>query len=580
MDKKKLLYIVPHLSTGGMPQYLLKQIQSFKDEFEIVVVEYNCVSMDFIVQRNKIKELCEIITIGEHKSDVVGIVRKEQPHIIHFQEIPETFIDKQYLNEIFDNSRKYNIITTTHSSYTEPKDLLYTADKFVLVSEWSRKKFAEYFTNIPCDIWEYPIEQWDGDKNKAKDIVGFDKEYKHILHVGLFTDGKNQGDIFELARLCEKENYKIKFHFVGNQADNFKFYWLPLMENKPNNCIVWGEQDNTEKFYKAADLFYFPSKWELNPLAVKEALSYRLPIFLKKLHTYEDYYDGVVTYITNNQQENLQNIVKELKPEKVIYDNLIKNLNTTNEIFNVNFLDGGYIDVKSPTNDEYAVKFINKSTNHVEFNTTLKDGYWGKTGKKYFVDWRVEVYKQNNLIFEHNFNPTGKRVYIALESKSLGDTLAWFPYAEEFRKKWDCEVIVSTFSNHFFKEQYPQLQFIEPGETAPDLYAMYRIGWYYADDTSPEVDFARVPNDFKNHPLQKTASDILGLEYKEVRPLLKLNQEESSRNSLFKKSMGEGEDILHPIKSIRRKSTYAKCPLITSPKHFLSITHNRAKQFN
>ena len=475
MDKPKLLYIVPHLSTGGMPQYLLKQIQSFKNEFEIVVVEYNCVSMDFVVQRNKIKEICEVITIGEHKSDVVGIVRKEKPAIVHFQEIPETFVDKQYLNEIFDNGRDYNIVITTHSSYTEPKELIYTADKFVLVSEWSRKKFAEYFTQIQCDIWEYPIEYWNGNKDKAKDVVGFDKEYKHILHVGLFTDGKNQGDIFELARLCEKENYKVKFHFVGNQAGNFQFYWGPLMENKPDNCIIWGEQNDTEKFYKAADLFYFPSKWELNPLAVKEAISYNLPLFLKKLHTYEDYYDGVATYISDNQQENLQNLVKLLKPKKVIYNNLMKRPTLLKPTFSVNFVDGGYIDVKSPTDDTYIVKFTNKSTNEIEFATELKDGYWAKTGKRYCVDWKVEVYKENNLIFEHDFNPKGKRVYIALESKSLGDTLAWFPYAEEFRKKWDCEVIVSTFLNDYFKEQYPNLQFIEPGETAPNLYAMYRI---------------------------------------------------------------------------------------------------------
>jgi autotransporter strand-loop-strand O-heptosyltransferase len=525
MDKKKLLYIVPHLSTGGMPQYLLKQIQTFKDEFNIIVVEYNCVSMDFVVQRNKIKELCEVITIGEHKSDIVGIIRKEQPHIIHFQEIPETFVDKQYLNEIFDGGRNYNIIITTHSSYTKPEDLLYTADKFVLVSEWSRKRFAKYFTQIDCDIWEYPIEYWDGDKDEAKEIVGFDKEYKHILHVGLFTDGKNQGDIFELARICEKENYKVKFHFVGNQAGNFQFYWGPLMENKPDNCIIWGEQSDTAKFYKGADLFYFPSKWELNPLAVKEAISYRLPLFLKKLHTYEDYYNGIATYISDNQQENLQKLVKELKPEKKIYTNLIKRMHLLKPTFDVNFIDGGYIDVKSPTDDEYEIKFINKSTKQVEFGTKLKNGYWAKTGKRYCIDWKVEVYDKNNLIFEHDFNPTGKRVYIALESKSLGDTLAWFPYAEEFRKKWNCEVIVSTFLNEYFEEQYPNLQFIKPGETAPNLYAMYRIGWFYKDDKSPEYDNARIGIDFKQAPLQQTATSILGLEYKEVRPLLKLNTE-------------------------------------------------------
>ena len=30
----------------------------------------------------------------------------------------------------------------------------------------------------------------------------------------------------------------------------------------------------------------------------------------------------------------------------------------------------------------------------------------------------------------------GKVVYIIFQSKGLGDTLAWFPYVEEFRKKY------------------------------------------------------------------------------------------------------------------------------------------------
>ena len=33
---------------------------------------------------------------------------------------------------------------------------------------------------------------------------------------------------------------------------------------------------------------------------------------------------------------------------------------------------------------------------------------------------------------------------ICFDSKAIGDTLAWFPYVEEFRKKHECEVVVST----------------------------------------------------------------------------------------------------------------------------------------
>lgn len=61
MAKKKLLYVASHLSTGGMPQYLLKQIQTFKDELEIQVVEYNDHSGGvFVVQKNQINDLVKL----------------------------------------------------------------------------------------------------------------------------------------------------------------------------------------------------------------------------------------------------------------------------------------------------------------------------------------------------------------------------------------------------------------------------------------------------------------------------------------------------------------------------------------
>ena len=92
---------------------------------------------------------------------------------------------------------------------------------------------------------------------EAKEELGFQKDWKHVLMVGLFSVGKNQSEIFDVARLLEK--YKIKFHFVGNQAMNFEDYWKPLMDFKPKNCVVWGERDDTDMFYKACDLFYFSS---------------------------------------------------------------------------------------------------------------------------------------------------------------------------------------------------------------------------------------------------------------------------------------------------------------------------------
>jgi hypothetical protein len=54
---QKLLYITPHLSTGGLPQYLLKKIEHFKNDFDIHLIEYQDLSWEFVVQKNKIKQL-------------------------------------------------------------------------------------------------------------------------------------------------------------------------------------------------------------------------------------------------------------------------------------------------------------------------------------------------------------------------------------------------------------------------------------------------------------------------------------------------------------------------------------------
>ena len=58
----KLLYLTPHLSTGGQPQFVLKRIQElkkYKDQIEIFLVEYSQFSDTYVVQRDKIIDLLD-----------------------------------------------------------------------------------------------------------------------------------------------------------------------------------------------------------------------------------------------------------------------------------------------------------------------------------------------------------------------------------------------------------------------------------------------------------------------------------------------------------------------------------------
>lgn len=338
MSKQKLLYVSSHLSTGGMPQYLLKQIQTFKDEFDIEVIEYNNHSGGvFVVQKNQINDLVKLHTLEEDKSKIVKLVSNIKPDIIHFTEIPEHFISYDILDKLWDKKRKYFIVSSTHGSGTNPDEIRYQPDRYVLVSEWSRRKFEHL--GIDTMVWDYPIEPQKFNKSEFQKELGFEEDWKHVLMVGLFTPGKNQGEIFQIARQLEK--YKIKFHFIGNQAINFESYWKPLMDSKPDNCIVWGERQDVDKFYKASDMFYFSSILELNPLSIKEALGYGLPSIFRKLDTYLDTYDNneFVRYIDNDLDNTKQIILEKLQPQfneipgwfsyKNLYDRMVESANDT-----------------------------------------------------------------------------------------------------------------------------------------------------------------------------------------------------------------------------------------------------------
>lgn len=205
----------------------------------------------------------------------------------------------------------------------------------------------------------------------------------------------------------------------------------------------------------------------------------------------------------------------------MIYDNLVKLDDNIREVENsvvFNFVRGAYVEIKGSQPKEYTVQFRNPKTNVLHFQTNIRNGQWAKCSIEYFVEWDVKVWDGDVLFAHHRYNPTKKRIYIALDSKALGDTLAWLPYVEEFGKIHNCEMITSTFHNEMFKNQYPNIEFVKPGKSVGNLYAMYSLGLFYNEDNT--YNTLKHPANFLDQPMQKMATDILGLDYKEVKPKL------------------------------------------------------------
>jgi len=329
---KKLLIIAPHLSTGGCPQVIVNKIELLKDTYQIKCVEYSNIAEVFRIQKDRIINLIgldNLVILSQNKEEVLmNLIDEFQPDFISLEEVPEYFLDEKITKRIYSNDRKYIITETTHDSSFPVERKRWFPDKFIFVSAFSAFKYSGF--DIPYEIVEYPVDFKLPRKTEMQTKLNFDPSYKHVVNVGLFTQRKNQAYIFELAkRLLD---YKIVFHFLGNLAGNFQSYWEPLIQNKPNNCMVWGERNDVYDFLEASDLFLFTSKGdknnkELNPIAIKEALEYQLPMMMYNLDVYCGKYDEYnnITYLTGDIETDITNLKK------------ILNMNTIQEKFSVSF---------------------------------------------------------------------------------------------------------------------------------------------------------------------------------------------------------------------------------------------------
>ena len=320
---KKLLFIAPHLSTGGLPQYLTKKIELLKDEFDIHLVEWvDCTGGVLVVTRNKVTQLVapeKFYTLDDNKQRLIDIINDIQPDIIHLEEIPEFFMDDNISQQIYTQDRNYKIVETSHDSSYNTDNKKFYPDKFMFVSQWQINQYKDL--DIPKVLVEYPIEYVERpNREEALKELGLDPNKKHILHVGLYTSRKNQAEFFEYAKSLPE----YEFHSLGNRADNFKWYWEPLVNEQPSNLTWWNERTDVDKFYQAMDLFLFTSRGHENdketmPLVIREAISSQIPVLIYNLPVYLNYFhkfSGVNYLEFDNFEANKIKIIDTFTPKQ------------------------------------------------------------------------------------------------------------------------------------------------------------------------------------------------------------------------------------------------------------------------
>lgn len=171
---------------------------------------------------------------------------------------------------------------------------------------------------------------------------------------------------------------------------------------------------------------------------------------------------------------------------------------------------------------QWHVRMSDMDTGNTLFETDLASGLVASS-KKWFFRGRIEVFDGTGPVLDHVYDARDRNVLIRFHIGTLGDIIAWFPYAAAFAERHGCR-LTCVMSEHIiplFQTAYPDIRFITPG--TPDnrpYYATYKMMMFFGDRNR---DWN--PCEGRWLSLQSNAAHLLGIEPHEIRPRLALPDE-------------------------------------------------------
>ena len=135
--------------------------------------------------------------------------------------------------------------------------------------------------------------------------------------------------------------------------------------------------------------------------------------------------------------------------------------------------------------------------------------------EKHFLRWRVEVFRDDEKIFEHVFDLSGQSVLVVFDKGSgLGDKLAFLPYLNALREVHGCRVsaFLTAELKEFAAHVYPQIEQVDA--VTFDNYATFYPLVIFGD-------FQTVPSELRNEPIERIGSAIFGIDFLPDKPTFK-----------------------------------------------------------
>ena len=186
------------------------------------------------------------------------------------------------------------------------------------------------------------------------------------------------------------------------------------------------------------------------------------------------------------------------------------------------FNEGARVFVPARTTGVWRVRLSDTGTGNTLYDETIARGMVA-SAKKWFFRCRIEVFDGETRLVDHTYDARGRDVLVRFHIGTLGDLIAWFPYAAAFAEQHGCRLTccMSALIIPLFRDSYPQIRFVTPPE-ADDrpYYATYKMMMFFGDRD-------RLWNTCEGRTLslQENAAYLLGIPPGERRPMLSLPDE-------------------------------------------------------
>jgi glycosyltransferase involved in cell wall biosynthesis len=377
--KKKLLFVIPSLTSGGGEKSLvnlLSQIdyalydvdlflfsksglffKSIPKEVNILDVPNNYYiftkkigkSINYFLKSGKLNlvynrimfsiktRIIKNISISEqrswkYQSKSFNILEKEY-------DVAIGFLEKSSIYFVVDKVKSKKKIGWIHTNYSNSgMDNKYDnpyfkqLDNIVTVSDECANSLKEHFLHLNEKIkviYNIVSPKIINDLSHKEILGDFynDKNYTNIITVARLSEEKGIDLAIKSCKILLNKGYKIRWNVLGEGNERSKLESLIESTGLEKNFMLLGVKENPYPYIRNSDIYVQPSRYEGKSIALDEAKILLKPIVVTNFKTVNDQIsDGLNGLIVDMDEDGISNGVETLIKDIDIKNKLINNL--------------------------------------------------------------------------------------------------------------------------------------------------------------------------------------------------------------------------------------------------------------